>query len=226
VSAAPDYSGANAPSTSPRLAAAAAASTGQRARGGRDLSGGKHRGRRARHPPRDRHRLALGSGHRVDARVASLPCLPEDDLGPCDARPLLAQGRAGRRDRVGFRNSVRARRAVAPAWAGDRAPTAAARTGATRRSGASCGARPDAAAERLVGLVGCVRRRCCAGTDSWSGGVGRTRTDRRGGRRSIVGSVTGCRPRRSEMSSHGALSSASTRRPPSRVISSRSRRPG
>jgi hypothetical protein len=34
----------------------------------------------------------------------------------------------------------------------------------------------------------CVRRRCCVGTVSWSGGAGLTRRDARDGRRSIVGS--------------------------------------
>jgi len=43
----------------------------------------------------------------------------------------------------------------------------------------------------------CVPRRCCAGTASWSGGPGPTRTDgRRGGHRSIVGT------RRSSFGSH------------------------
>jgi hypothetical protein len=34
----------------------------------------------------------------------------------------------------------------------------------------------------------CARRRCCAGTGSWSGGAGRLRTDARGDRRSIAAS--------------------------------------
>jgi hypothetical protein len=47
-----------------------------------------------------------------------------------------------------------ARDPVAAARAGDPAPAAAARTGSTRRSGASGGARPGAAAQRLDRLVG------------------------------------------------------------------------
>ncbi len=38
------------------------------------------------------------------------------------------------------------------------------------------------------GVCRCVRRRCCAGIGSWSGGAGRIRTDGRGGRGSIVAS--------------------------------------
>ena len=37
---------------------------------------------------------------RVHARLACRACLPEEDLCPDDARPLLAQGGAGRRGRA------------------------------------------------------------------------------------------------------------------------------
>jgi hypothetical protein len=82
----------------------------QGAGGGGDLSGGTQLGRRAQRPPGDRHGLALGPDRGVRARLACLPRLPEEDLRPGDARPLLAQGAASRRGRPGPDRLRRSRR--------------------------------------------------------------------------------------------------------------------
>jgi transcriptional regulator with XRE-family HTH domain len=79
-------------------------------RGG-DLSRGTHLGRRPQRPPCDRHRLALGASRRMHARLARLPRLPGEDLRAGDARPLLAQGDAGRRGRARPDRLRRSRRA-------------------------------------------------------------------------------------------------------------------
>jgi hypothetical protein len=50
----------------------------------------------------------------------------------------------------------------------------------------------------------CARRRCCAGTGSWSGGAGRLRTDARDDRRSIAAS------RRSSFDSHATTRNGAT----------------
>jgi hypothetical protein len=68
----------------------------QRSRRGRDLSRGTRLGRHAERPPGHRHRLALGSGRRVHARLACLPRLPEGDLRSDDT-PRSGSGRSGRK---------------------------------------------------------------------------------------------------------------------------------
>jgi hypothetical protein len=67
------------------------------------------------------------------------------------------------------------------------APTAAAGTGPTRRSSASCGARPGAAAERLVRLVGASGDGSALAPAAGQASLDVSAQTSGGGRRSIVG---------------------------------------